>query len=170
MSEEIQDIKPNREMRLYAEVLCGIVRGTFEASQLPYGKPGICYVDVTDFEKLPNVSDEYNPAHNTFSPSTIYTDPTHPKNIEYMWAAVRTTRSNGLYSTDYTQTLDYPSKVMQKRYKKYRQELRDLPEKYSNPYDVVFPTEPNKSRIKFTFLERLQNVWDVIKTKVLCSR
>jgi hypothetical protein len=150
--------------------MSGIVRGTFEASQLPYGQPGICYVDITDFETPPNVMDEYNPARNTFSPSTVYTDPTHPKNIEYMWTAIRATRCNGLYSTDHTQAPDYPNKVMQKRYRKYRQELRDLPQKYSNPYDVVFPTEPNKCRIEFTFFERLQNVWAVIKTKVLCIR
>jgi hypothetical protein len=59
--------------------------------------------------------------------------------------------------------LDFPDKVMQKRYKKYRQELRDIPQNYSSPYGIRLPLEPYRSEIKLTIWEKIQYVWSHIK-------
>lgn len=149
-------------MRTWAEISFGIVRYVFEAPEAPMGQPGIFFCDVTDYDPKPEILDEYNPSTRTFS-KPEFSDPNHPKNIEVAWNGVRNTRNTALNLSDYTQMIDFPDKVMQKRYQKYRQELRDLPEKHSSPFGIKFPLEPYRCEIKLTFWEKLQYVWSYIK-------
>jgi hypothetical protein len=151
------------KLKTWAEIHVGIVRYVFEAPTAPYGHAGIYYHDVTDYYPKPEILDEFDPAARTFKKPESQ-DPNHPKNLQIAWNGVRNIRNTALNLSDYTQLLDFPDKVMQKRYGKYRQELRDLPEKYDSPYDVQFPIEPYRTEIKLTICERLQYVWSYIKS------
>jgi len=56
---------------------------------------------------------------------------------------LRSQRNSLLTETDWTQLSDCPLSPEQKEnYIKYRQELRDIPGKYSNIYEVVWPRKP----------------------------
>lgn len=151
-------------MRTWAEISHGIVRYVFEAPDAPLGMPGMYYHDVTDYNPKPEIMDEYNPSTRQFTKPES-NDPFETKNLKRSWDGVRNIRNTALNLSDYTQMPDFPDKVMQKRYKKYRQELRDIPEKFDNPYIVVYPVEPYKDlqNIKLTYWEKLQYVWSYIK-------
>jgi len=151
-------------MRTWAEISYGIVRYIFEAPEAPRGLPGIYFHDITDYDPRPQLMDEFDPGTGSFRPA-LSNDPLDPKNLEIAWHGVRNTRNTALNLSDYTQMLDFPDPVMRRRYAKYRQELRDLPEKYTSPYAVVFPLEPYKSEIKLTIWERLYYVWSYFKNK-----
>lgn len=59
------------------------------------------------------------------------------------WKVVSEKRFHLLFETDWTQGADSPlnpSKIAE--FAKYRQELRDIPQVYSNPDDVVWPEKP----------------------------
>jgi hypothetical protein len=46
-----------------------------------------------------------------------------------------------LNASDYTQIPDFPGD--KEAWAAYRQELRDVPQEFSDPKDVVWPTKPN---------------------------
>ncbi|MCD9475031.1 tail fiber assembly protein [Photobacterium phosphoreum] len=59
------------------------------------------------------------------------------------WAAIRSRRDNLILETDFTQVSDSPLTVEKKaEFTAYRQALRDLPQTYDNPDDIVWPTKP----------------------------
>jgi hypothetical protein len=71
-----------------------------------------------------------------------------------LWEKIKATRNKFLMETDWTE-ISYntdidlygiPSNIidkpMKKLYEKYRQELRDIPQKYNDPKDVIFPMTP----------------------------
>ncbi|NBP03320.1 MAG: hypothetical protein EBU90_25185 [Proteobacteria bacterium] len=58
------------------------------------------------------------------------------------WNTVRLKRNMLLKNSDWTQMPDYNGSNKQAWFN-YRQELRDLPQKFSNPDDVIWPNEPN---------------------------
>lgn len=59
------------------------------------------------------------------------------------WAAIRAKRNRLLAETDYTQLPDSPMTQEQKvEIAIYRQQLRDLPQKYPMPATVVWPVRP----------------------------
>ncbi|HIF5940445.1 TPA: tail fiber assembly protein [Vibrio parahaemolyticus] len=59
------------------------------------------------------------------------------------WESVRITRSQLIASTDWTQTLDCQlSESKKAEFVSYRQALRDIPQTYSNPDDVIWPEKP----------------------------
>lgn len=59
------------------------------------------------------------------------------------WAATRSRRDNLILETDFTQVSDSPLTVEKKaEFTAYRQALRDLPQTYDNPDDIVWPTKP----------------------------
>lgn len=62
------------------------------------------------------------------------------KDIEFEY--VRSKRTGLLAESDYTQLPDY-KKGDKEAWAKYRQELRDLPNKYDSVSDVVWPSKPN---------------------------
>jgi hypothetical protein len=149
-------------MRTWAEISFGIVRYVFEAPEAPLGWPGVYYHDVTDYNPKPEIFDEYNPSTQQFTKPES-NDPNDPGNLRRAWNGVINTRNTALNLSDYTQMSDFPDKVMQKRYRKYRQELRDIPQNNSSPYGIKFPLEPYRCEIKLTIWERLQYVWSYIK-------
>ena len=149
-------------MRTWAEISYGIVRYIFEAPEAPMGWPGVYYHDVTDYDPRPEVFDEYTPSTGTFT-KALSSDPNDPRNLKVAWDGIRNSRNTALNLSDYTQMPDFPDKVMQNRYKKYRQELRDIPQNYSSPYGIRLPLDPYRSEITLTFREKLQYVWSYIK-------
>jgi hypothetical protein len=58
------------------------------------------------------------------------------------WENIRTKRNQLLDNSDYTQVPDFPGD--KEAWAEYRQALRDIPQKYYKPEDVVWPTMPNK--------------------------
>lgn len=55
------------------------------------------------------------------------------------WGDIRNKRNRLLKQTDFTQLGDFPEDKSNK-YKIYREKLRNIPQKYSKPGDVVWPT------------------------------
>jgi len=64
----------------------------------------------------------------TFKPAEIYQD----------WFSIRIARNGLLNGTDWTQLSDVPDDLKVK-YANYRKALRDMPQTYENPEDVVWP-------------------------------
>lgn len=59
------------------------------------------------------------------------------------WADVRAERNRRLYDCDWTQGNDSPLTGQEKQaWKDYRQALRDVPQDFDDPGDVVWPTKP----------------------------
>lgn len=58
------------------------------------------------------------------------------------WNTIRLKRNVLLKNSDWTQMPDYNGLNKQVWFN-YRQELRDIPQKFSNPDDVIWPNEPN---------------------------
>ena len=61
--------------------------------------------------------------------------------ITVTWQLIRDKRNGLLDSSDYTQIPDFPGD--RAAWASYRQQLRDIPQKYSKPEDVVWPEKPN---------------------------
>ena len=60
-----------------------------------------------------------------------------------MWEQIRAERHSKLTETDFTQVGDAPiSEEKKLEFATYRQALRDLPQNFSNPNDVVWPEKP----------------------------
>jgi hypothetical protein len=63
--------------------------------------------------------------------------------ITLEWKIVRKKRNELLQNSDWTQLLDSdltPEKTLE--WREYRTELRSIPQNFSNPFDVVFPSTP----------------------------
>ncbi len=59
------------------------------------------------------------------------------------WAAIRARRDQLLRNTDFTQLLDYPASDSQRvEAADYRKALRDIPEQFSDPSQLVWPLLP----------------------------
>lgn len=59
------------------------------------------------------------------------------------WSRVRNHRDILVKETDFTQVSDSPLAQEKKaEFTAYRQALRDLPQTYDNPDDIVWPTKP----------------------------
>lgn len=95
-------------------------------------------------ETTPEVKDEegnvIHPSETIFVPHTPdYGEVT----VEQKTAFVRYQRDSLLGQTDWTQTLDSSLNVeKQQEFKAYRQMLKDIPQAYQNPDDVVWPEKP----------------------------
>lgn len=60
-----------------------------------------------------------------------------------VWDSVRLKRDSLISATDWTQMPDAPLTPEKKaEFTAYRQALRDLPQTYDNPDDIVWPTKP----------------------------
>tara|TARA_B100001250_G_C19553748_1_gene680205 strand:+ start:303 stop:686 length:384 start_codon:yes stop_codon:yes gene_type:complete len=77
-------------------------------------------------------------AGNTIQPA--YTPPT--PTLDQQWASVRADRDSRLAETDWTQTPDVPQETIWK-WKTYRQDLRDIPQKQTDPNNITWPTKPS---------------------------
>ena len=66
----------------------------------------------------------------------------NPSNAD-KWTAIRMHRGQFLNQSDWTQLPDAPLTAEEKTaWSTYRQALRDLPQNFSNPEDVIFPDTP----------------------------
>ncbi|EGR2303077.1 hypothetical protein D0814_23240 [Vibrio parahaemolyticus] len=63
--------------------------------------------------------------------------------MENKWEQIRINRLVKLKETDWTQMLDAPlSDESKAEFVAYRKSLRDIPQTYSSPDDVIWPTKP----------------------------
>jgi len=62
--------------------------------------------------------------------------------LDQQWANVRADRDRRLAETDWTQTPDVPQETIWK-WKTYRQDLRDIPQKQTDPTNITWPTKPS---------------------------
>jgi len=61
----------------------------------------------------------------------------------FKWESIISRRDKLISETDWTQVLDSPlSEEKKANFANYRQLLRDLPQAYDNPDDVVWPAKP----------------------------
>jgi hypothetical protein len=63
------------------------------------------------------------------------------KSNDEKWDELRGKRNLLLTNSDFTQLDDSPRD--KSKWKSYREALRDLPENYPNPDDIIWPTEPD---------------------------
>ena len=64
-------------------------------------------------------------------------------NSSWVWLKFRESREFFLRETDWTQIPDAPLTSEKKaEFTAYRQALRDIPQTYDNPDDIVWPTKP----------------------------
>lgn len=63
--------------------------------------------------------------------------------ISLTWNQIRQKRNLLLLKSDYTQLPDYPGDKIS--WASYRQKLRELPESFTNPEDVIWPIAPTNS-------------------------
>jgi hypothetical protein len=69
--------------------------------------------------------------------------PYNTQELEEQWNKIRDQRNQLLKDCDWTQISDYNFDLENKEeWALYRQELRDLPETQSNPFDIEFPLTP----------------------------
>ena len=64
-----------------------------------------------------------------------------PKPKIITWETIRLERNNLLDASDYTQIPDFSGNSQ--LWAAYRQQLRDIPQTYANPEDVIWPVKPN---------------------------
>jgi hypothetical protein len=64
---------------------------------------------------------------------------TQEQEISAKWVDIRQQRNKLLSESDWMAVSD---RTMSNAEKTYRQELRDLPNNFSSPADVIFPTKP----------------------------
>jgi hypothetical protein len=57
------------------------------------------------------------------------------------WQSIRLDRNDRLNSSDHTQITDYPGN--KEAWSTYRQQLRDIPQTFATPEEVVWPESPN---------------------------
>ena len=62
--------------------------------------------------------------------------------LDQQWDIVRADRDQRLAETDWTQTPDVPQETIWK-WKTYRQDLRDIPQKQTDPNNITWPTKPS---------------------------
>lgn len=60
---------------------------------------------------------------------------------EEKWQVIRSVRDELLKDTDWTQLADVPE-ITRSAWQPYRRALRDLPESFNNPDEVVLPNAP----------------------------
>jgi hypothetical protein len=69
--------------------------------------------------------------------------PYSDEEVRFLWNSIRDRRNKLLGFSDWTQLQDAP-KETSKLWKSYRKELRDIPQNYKNPWDVVWPNKPDE--------------------------
>ena len=67
---------------------------------------------------------------------------TPPSPPPLTWTDIRADRDSRLVETDWTQTPDVPQETIWK-WKTYRQDLRDIPQKQTDPTNITWPTKPS---------------------------
>lgn len=65
---------------------------------------------------------------------------TKKRNPELTWDMIRSKRNKLLAKSDYTQMPDWPGNS--RAWADYRQKLRDLPDEFNDPNEVIWPKQP----------------------------
>ena len=65
-----------------------------------------------------------------------------PADDDKTWNDIRADRDQRLKETDWTQMPDVPQETIWK-WKTYRQDLRDIPQKQTDPNNITWPTKPS---------------------------
>lgn len=69
--------------------------------------------------------------------------PYNTQELDEQWSVIRRQRDQLLKDSDWTQIEDYDRIITNKEeWAQYRQELRDLPQTQTNPFDIIFPSQP----------------------------
>ena len=101
--------------------------------------------DLATFEKAVEVTpvkDEYGRWRQTWAVQPMTASEVVAR-TEQEWAAVRNMRGWKLASTDWTQIADAPLTDEQRvAWSAYRQDLRDLPQTQTDPFNIVWPQVP----------------------------
>jgi hypothetical protein len=128
------------------EVNGGYCRKPFECSFVPVPTYSSLFIDITNVTPQPDEFWAYDYNTKSFKePEGDMNDPNSDYAIRLKWNDVRNQRQIYLVESDWTQLIDCQLPWKEKRaWKKYRQELRDLPQKYAgqNPLFIVFPPRP----------------------------
>ena len=98
--------------------------------------------DLATFEKAVEVTpvkDEYGRWRQTWAIQPMTASEVVAR-TEQEWAAVRNMRGWKLASTDWTQLADSPADDLV--WAAYRQDLRDLPQTQTDPFNIVWPEPP----------------------------
>jgi hypothetical protein len=85
-----------------------------------------------------------NQPHKTFNKQGQLIDVTIP---EPTWDMIKNQRNRLLKETDFTQLLDYQEFSTEEKkleWKEYRQQLRNIPQTYSNVQDIIWPEKPSE--------------------------
>jgi len=94
-------------------------------------------LDGNDYEGLTWLSDSPKPTKAELDDAWPVVE------AERAWAAVRTERNSLLSASDWTQVADAPLTASEKQaWADYRQALRDVPQDFDSPDDVVWPETP----------------------------
>ena len=64
-----------------------------------------------------------------------------PRQHQVSWEMIRKNRNKFLEQSDYTQMPDWPGD--KKAWAEYRQALRNIPQNFDDPNEVVWPKSPN---------------------------
>lgn len=116
------------------------------------------FVDITNRNPQPQEWWYYDIAKDKFYEPEANC-PMKMSEVELEWDKVRHGRNAMLAGSDWTQLIDSP-KAVKRKWKKYRQELRDLPQTYMHcdPREVEYPYAPDReltveiNRNNFLFL------------------
>ena len=141
------------------EINRGFCRKPFECQYVPRATVTSLFVDITHLNPCPDEFWTYDYQTKQFSPPAE--DAHDFQSLQYQerrWMDIRTQRDIFLQASDWTVLPDSPLSFFEKiKWKKYRQELRDLPQKNAkvNPTFVVVPPSPDNI-IKPTFLQKLK--------------
>jgi hypothetical protein len=129
------------------EVNGGYCRKPFECDFVPVPTYSSLFIDITNVSPQPDEfwSYDYNTKLFKAPEADVLTDHMSEYTIKVRWQDIRNKREIYLAESDWTQLLDCKLSWKEKRaWKKYRQELRDIPQKYAgqNPLYIVFPPRP----------------------------
>jgi hypothetical protein len=111
----------------------------FYDDELNYSSLPNDIISLTDAEHI-NLVHAVNTSKDIVVVNGVITlvDKTH----NVTWNDVRKRRDHRLKQSDYTQLPDWPGD--KEAWATYRQELRDLPQTYTNAVDVVWPSKPGE--------------------------
>lgn len=73
------------------------------------------------------------------------------------WVNIRLERDAKLYASDWTQVADVPLTTAQKQlWQNYRQQVRDVPQNFSRPDEVIWPDPPTEIQLAHAALIELR--------------
>ena len=107
--------------------------------------PNICY-QKTDgeahdlcFKEQPEAGDIIYDGYKMPDIETLHDE---EFKVRSKWIYIRNKRTRLLKDSDYTMLKDYPTTVSEQEWTTYRQALRDIPQDYDSPDEVVYPDKP----------------------------